>query len=520
MEGLINFYHLEEWFDSAFSENQKRILYNYFPIYLTQGTFFSIYSYPIELLKIIDFSNEDYRNTSELKDIDERDFFDCRELIYSKAYISYQSVITHTEELFDFFQLALINFHVYKSFWDNTSEVKELCNKCIDLSEPIIKIYKERQEKLPRNEAYSELYRIESNECNWTASLILCQKAKAEGWPGQWTRLINHCSTKIDESFLLVQDKNKPRNIISKETVLELITSSPFKYFLFYDNNIEIIDEPSMIYSNLEVCKAPEGCTIPRLYAFPAYSQMLPEQRYEYLLWLQDITKPIGTSYVFLFFYGLERLLFFKDYSEYNFDSNDLNNISPTSIIIHPESSNQVYYYSLLSIISLLRKYHNNFRFQELSMDSCIRSIIFRENKSLLEKYFDYESKNSCYFTYLYYYFKFKEFPILNSREIAGTAKYVGFTNDHYIKKDFNKFSDVLESILMEKTGQITFDLSTYSKKLETKRNSLVYFGANPAFNHKYDYYFFNVFRNKKLSEFLYDLIKTTHETIRTKKLF
>ncbi len=513
MNGLIGFYNLEEWFNSAFSEKQRQLLYDTFPACLTQGNFSSLYSFPVELLKIIDISNNNYRDN--INDNEINDIFNCKKIIYFKAYSTYESVIIKKEELFIFLNLAISNFHFYKSFWDNTNEVKQLCKKCIEVSELIIPLYRERNEQLPQNLGYSELYRIERSEENWTTCLRLCQKARNEGWPGQWTRLINYCSNKIDESYSLIQDKDKPRNILTIQKIKALIQSSPVEPFLFYDNNKGKISDPSMIFTNLEVCIPSENQQVPRLYAFPAYINMIPEQRYEYLSWLQDITKPIGISYVFLFFYGLERLIFKKDYSEYNFEG-DYGQIVPT--IITPESNNQLFYFGILSIISLLRKNHTHYRFQELSMDSCIRSIIFRRDKTLLKKYLEYESKNSCCFTLLYYYSKNKEYPILNSREITGTAKFVGFTNDHYIKKDFNKFSDVLESILMEKTGHITFDLSTYSKFLEIKRNCRTYVTANPLI--KYNYEYFDIFRNPKLSDFLYNLIKATHEKIKEQKIF
>ena len=47
---------------------------------------------------------------------------------------------------------------------------------------------------------------------------------------------------------------------------------------------------------------------------WPSYSAFSPEARYEYLRWLSDITQPTNLSYVFLYFYGLERHLLVGEY--------------------------------------------------------------------------------------------------------------------------------------------------------------------------------------------------------------
>ena len=68
----------------------------------------------------------------------------------------------------------------------------------------------------------------------------------------------------------------------------------------------------------------------------------------------------------------------------------------------------------------------------------------------------------------------------------------------------------------MEKIGRITVNLSDYSKYLDLKRNWCFYTTANNLLSYKYEY--LDIFKNRKLESFLYDLIKETHERIKTQK--
>lgn len=70
--------------------------------------------------------------------------------------------------------------------------------------------------------------------------------------------------------------------------------------------------EPSLIWKKLAV--KPNNWLEERPMYWPAYAQFSPEHRYQYLRWLQDIEKPTNLSYVFLYFYGLERHMLVGNY--------------------------------------------------------------------------------------------------------------------------------------------------------------------------------------------------------------
>ncbi|MEN6396332.1 MAG: TerB N-terminal domain-containing protein, partial [Methanoregula sp.] len=74
--------------------------------------------------------------------------------------------------------------------------------------------------------------------------------------------------------------------------------------------------EPSLIYINMPVDFQSNGDNVEKLGYYPTYIQLNPQQRFVYLKWLCDITKPVDIGYVFIFYYGLERHLVSGKYSE------------------------------------------------------------------------------------------------------------------------------------------------------------------------------------------------------------
>lgn len=72
--------------------------------------------------------------------------------------------------------------------------------------------------------------------------------------------------------------------------------------------------EPSTIsMADLVRPQAP-GQEVGRLPYYPSYGTITPEQRWVYLNWLRNVDQPIDIGYVFIFYYGLERHLFFGDF--------------------------------------------------------------------------------------------------------------------------------------------------------------------------------------------------------------
>src|SRR3989344_2136268 len=70
--------------------------------------------------------------------------------------------------------------------------------------------------------------------------------------------------------------------------------------------------EPSLIWTKLPIKR--NNDLIQEAMYWPSYTAFSPEARYQYLKWLGDITQPTNLSYVFLYFYGLERHLLVGEY--------------------------------------------------------------------------------------------------------------------------------------------------------------------------------------------------------------
>lgn len=72
--------------------------------------------------------------------------------------------------------------------------------------------------------------------------------------------------------------------------------------------------EPSLIWSQLRI--EPNNDIYDEPIYYPTYAELTPKGKYQYLSWLTDITQKTNLSYVFLYFYGLERHLVAGDYDK------------------------------------------------------------------------------------------------------------------------------------------------------------------------------------------------------------
>lgn len=100
-------------------------------------------------------------------------------------------------------------------------------------------------------------------------------------------------------------DKNIPENIRGFTVNLKMNSDGKIET----ETIKQVKPDPSTIWVHLPVR---EGSFSPLPY-WPHYISLAPEQRFAYLTWLRDISKPIDTGFVFLYFYGLERHLIIGD---------------------------------------------------------------------------------------------------------------------------------------------------------------------------------------------------------------
>src|SRR6056297_1143355 len=120
------------------------------------------------------------------------------------------------------------------------------------------------------------------------------------------------------------------------------------------DNKSSIYAEPSLIWTKLPI-RANNGLEKRPIY-YPSYFKLSPECRYQYLNWLQDITKETNLSYVFLYYYGLERHLLVGSYD------------------------------SAVDEIIRLVKYHDKGSLKSYASNALLASSVYRERFNILDR--------------------------------------------------------------------------------------------------------------------------------------
>ena len=178
------------------------------------------------------------------------------------------------------------------------------------------------------------------------------------------------------------------------------------------DNGHNFYGEPSLIWENLPIEKNTDLDIQPIYY--PSYFALMPRQRYQYLNWLRDTTQPTNLSYVFLYYYGLERHLLIGD-----FDA------------------------AAEEILKLL-KYHDKGTFRTYAQEALICSALYRGKTEILKDsslIFDGISNETLLIRK-----KFKN--KIRARDILRLAPQLGFNNRRYIKTMPNEFESELTKLI------------------------------------------------------------------------
>lgn len=167
-------------------------------------------------------------------------------------------------------------------------------------------------------------------------------------------------------------------------------------------------DEPSLIYTNLDVKEVEDIYWIERPWYFPTYSSLSPEQKFVYLNFLSNPYDPnINIGFVFILYYWLERYLLADNYKE------------------------------AAHVIIKLRDIHNNSSFQYYSANSVILTSILYKRPTIalqfiesLDKSYELNFSDNL-FLICYYSFDINLLP----KDIMRMSKTFGFNNTNYIKK-------------------------------------------------------------------------------------
>ena len=183
--------------------------------------------------------------------------------------------------------------------------------------------------------------------------------------------------------------------------------------------------EPSLVWERLPIKKNTGLETKPMYY--PSYAALTPEQRYQYLNWLRDITQPTNLSYVFLYYYGLERHLLIGDFDV-----------------------------AAQEALKLL-KYHDRGTFRSYAQEALICSALYRGKMNVLKDSFLGEEVMSNEILLVRKKFKKR----LEARDVMRLASLLRFGSQRYIKSYPDEFEHELDKLMshFEKTNGSLLDL-------------------------------------------------------------
>lgn len=202
--------------------------------------------------------------------------------------------------------------------------------------------------------------------------------------------------------------------------------------------------EPSLI-STSDTITEPKNKDIEPPGYYPSYSSLNPNQRWIYLNWLKNIDTEIDISYVFIFYYGLERNLFLGDYIK------------------------------AWTTVNKLRKYHKNTSFIAYSTEALIASCIVHNRPDLfIDLLQNTNDVDDIAMSDLYLLAKYKLCGDITQKEIMKLASGVEFKNYRYLKNDELIFENELINILLQKYGKDSIELSNFNINKSPKKSTTI----------------------------------------------
>lgn len=295
---------------------------------------------------------------------------------------------------------------------------------------------------------------------------------------------------KVQESFGIIPEPTRSLLFFTDESVEKHVSPMTYEirvkvtnHGISTENNEEdkkqLFAEPSLIWLKLPIEKNSEK-TQEKMY-YPSYFYLTPKQRYEYLAWLRDVTQPINLSYVFLYYYGLERQLVLGNYE------------------------------LAVKEINRLIEHHDKGSFKFYASSSLIASGLYHKRYDILEKapFISDVCTNA-----LFYLLLLSEKDI-NVNHILELSTKVGFKNKRYIKLYPEKFKKILKDQLdnyILKHGPVLSGIN----KNTIRKDGEIYF-ANLSFP-KYlrMIYTPQIISDKNFSSILLTLLQDTHKIIKS----
>lgn len=232
----------------------------------------------------------------------------------------------------------------------------------------------------------------------------------------------------------------------------------PYKNYTdqaFHRNKVEVGDfvieisfmgsqEPSAISMSAPVMQPINIGDVPRPSYYPSYMQIAPDQRWIYLNWLKNVDTEIDIGYVFIFYYGLERHLYFGNYEQ------------------------------AFRMILRLRAHHRNSSFQGYSANALAAASFLHKRADLLEEYLQsIDAANENRISSLFLVAKRALGLGLSPKEIMAMKS----SSNRYMKEENELFTVEVRKLLLEHFGSETISLAGFS--LQDCPKHYEFFAAN-----------------------------------------
>lgn len=203
------------------------------------------------------------------------------------------------------------------------------------------------------------------------------------------------------------------------------------------------IEEPSLIYTNLQIRKPKLNENVDKPPYFPSYSKLTPEQRWIYLTFLTNpYVSGIDIGYVFLLYYGLERHLLCGDFEK------------------------------AVNVIIKLRDVHTNKSFQSYSGNAIVLTCLLHQRPDYVLKFIDsLDTEHKLVFSDNLLLICKRDFGLpLYPKDIIRMRKTFSFTKTNYINKYPEMFLNTMQEVVLQGEGVGSVDLSKYIKDLDLKQ--------------------------------------------------
>lgn len=265
------------------------------------------------------------------------------------------------------------------------------------------------------------------------------------------------------------------------EDVFDLLwfKNGPFASDYYYDCGEYFDEEPSLIDVTLPV---KPGVNDIKIGYYPSYTKLSPIQRYEYINWLKNVDSDTDISYVFVFYYGLERYIFTENYER---------SVAMMFKLLNRFGDNKSFRFYCTNALIIASVVHQRIDWIQMIDDDFLDPIKLATVKAMLLKKF---------------------YP----EDIIKFSKIVGWTNDRYIKNNYDLFFGFLEQNLNQTFGTNFYPIDLSDCKKYDKTNNLML--ANYSLSQEMrNVKMLDVLENKRIQKDLYGLLEKTHEDTKIK---